>query len=153
MQFIVQDNNGLPNADSYVSVDELNNYATKRGIVLTSDDVETLLVRAMDYLSTKSFKGEPMNSAQSTHFPVKGLGVPDAIKRAQMMLAIQSDSQPLLAPVTNGVKREKVDVVEVEYFEASDNGMINFPAIDALLAPYLDNGGGFSGWNIRVQRG
>lgn len=149
---IIQNNDGLPNADSYVSVDELQSYAEKRGIVLTINP-EVALVRAMDYLSTKSFKGEPMNSSQSTHFPVKGLGVPEAIKRAQMMLAIQADSQPLLAPVANGVKREKVDVVEVEYFEANDNGMINFPAIDALLAPYLDNGGGFSGWNIRVQRG
>ena len=149
---IIQNNDGLPNADSYVSVDELQSYAEKRGIVLTIDP-EVALVRAMDYLSTKSFKGEPMNSGQSTHFPVKGLGVPEAIKRAQMMLAIQADSQPLLAPVTNGIKREKVDVVEVEYFEANDNGMINFPAIDALLAPYLDNGGGFGGWNIRVYRG
>ena len=149
---IIQNNDGLPNADSYVSVDELQSYAEKRGIVLTIDP-EVALVRAMDYLSTKSFKGEPMNSGQSTHFPVKGLGVPEAIKRAQMMLAIQADSQPLLAPVANGVKREKVDVVEVEYFEANDNGMINFPAIDALLAPYLDNGGGFGGFNIRVFRG
>ena len=149
---IIQNNDGLPNADSYVSVDELQSYAEKRGIVLTINP-EVALVRAMDYLSTKSFKGEPMNSGQSTHFPVKGLGVPEAIKRAQLMLAIQADSQPLLAPVTNSIKREKVDVVEVEYFEANDNGMINFPAIDALLAPYLDNGGGFSGWNIRVQRG
>lgn len=149
---IIQNNDGLPNADSYVSVDELQSYAEKRGIVLTINP-EVALVRAMDYLSTKSFKGEPMNSGQSTHFPVKGLGVPEAIKRAQMMLAIQADSQPLLAPVANGVKREKVDVVEVEYFEANDNGMINFPAIDALLAPYLDNGGGFSGWNISVFRG
>ena len=152
MPLIVQTNDGLPNADSYVSVDELQSYAEKRGIVLTIDP-EVALVRAMDYLSTKSFKGEPMNSGQSTHFPVKGLGVPEAIKRAQMMLAIQADSQPLLAPVANGVKREKVDSIEVEYFEANDNGMINFPAIDALLAPYLDNGGGFSGWNIRVYRG
>lgn len=149
---IIQNNDGLPNADSYVSVDELQSYAEKRGIVLTIDP-EVALVRAMDYLSTKSFKGEPMNSGQSTHFPVKGLGVPEAIKRAQMMLAIQADSQPLLAPVANGVKREKVDSIEVEYFEANDNGMINFPAIDALLDPYLDNGGGFSGWNISVFRG
>ena len=149
---IIQNNDGLPNADSYVSVDELQSYAEKRGIVLTINP-EVALVRAMDYLSTKSFKGEPMNSSQSTHFPVKGLGVPEAIKRAQLMLAIQADSQPLLAPVANGVKREKVDSIEVEYFEANDNGMINFPAIDALLAPYLDNGGGFGGFNIRVQRG
>ena len=149
---IIQNNDGLPNADSYVSVDELQSYAEKRGIVLTINP-EVALVRAMDYLSTKSFKGEPMNSGQSTHFPVKGLGVPEAIKRAQMMLAIQADSQPLLAPVANGVKREKVDSIEVEYFEANDNGMINFPAIDALLEPYLDNGGGFSGWNISVFRG
>lgn len=149
---IIQNNDGLPNADSYVSVDELQSYAEKRGIVLTINP-EVALVRAMDYLSTKSFKGEPMNLGQGTHFPVKGLGVPEAIKRAQLMLAIQADSQPLLAPVANGVKREKVDSIEVEYFEANDNGMINFPAIDALLAPYLDNGGGFGGWNIRVQRG
>lgn len=149
---IIQNNDGLPNADSYVSVDELQSYAEKRGIVLTINP-EVALVRAMDYLSTKSFKGEPMNSAQSTHFPVKGLGVPEAVKRAQMMLAIQADSQPLLAPVANGIKREKVDSIEVEYFEANDNGMINFPAIDALLEPYLESGGGFGGWNIRVQRG
>ena len=151
---IIQNNDGLPNADSYVSVDELQSYAEKRGIVLTIDP-EVALVRAMDYLSTKSFKGEPMNSGQSTHFPVKGVGVPLAVKQAQLMLAVAADNRELVAPISSDkVKRERVDVVEVEYFEAESSGLIEFPAVDNLLAPYLDGANsGFSGFNVRVFRG
>lgn len=153
MQLIIQTNDGLTNADSYVSVDELQSYADKRGIVLTSD-VAPLLIKAMDYLSTKRFKGEKTNPNQNTHFPVMGIGIPQAIKQAQMMLAVAADSRELIAPTASSqVRREKVDSIEVEYFESQANGLLEFPAIDALLEPYLDNGGGFSGWNIRVQRG
>ena len=151
---IVQNNEGLANANTYVSESELQDYAALRGISLVSEP-SVLLTKAMDYLSLKQFKGEPMNSLQSTALPRKGIGVPQAIKQAQLMLAVAADNRELVAPTASDkVKRERVDVVEVEYFEAESSGLIEFPAIDSLLAPYLDGASsGFSGFNIRVFRG
>lgn len=154
MPLIVQTNDSVTGANSYASVTDLTTYADSRGITLKGAP-EQLLLTAMDILSIKRFKGEKANPKQSTHFPVIGLGVPEDIKRAQIMLAIANDSSNLLSATTESkVKREEVDVVKIEYFENDANEASPLmQVIDALLEPYLEGGGGFSGVNFRVFRG
>lgn len=81
-----------------------------------------------------------------------GLGIPRAIKQAQVMLAVSLDGAPPVNEVPAAqVSREKVDVIEVQYFEAKDNQSALLKMVDELLAPYLAGVG--IGVNFRVYRG
>ena len=151
MALITQTNDSVTGANSYASVTDLTTYADSRGITLKGAP-EQLLFLAMDILSIKRFKGEKTNPEQSTHFPVIGLGVPRAIKQAQVMLAVSLDGAPPVNEVpTAQISREKVDVIEVQYFEAKDNQSALLKMVDELLAPYLAGVG--IGVNFRVYRG
>lgn len=152
MALITQTNDSVTGANSYASVIDLTTYADSRGITLKGTP-EQLLMLAMDVLESKQYKGEPFKSSQTTAFPRKGgVGIPRAIKQAQVMLAVSLDNAPPVNEVPAAqVSREKVDVIEVQYFEAKDNQSALLKMVDELLKPYL--AGGFSGFNIRVQRG
>ena len=152
---VTQTNDGLSTANSYVTTAELSAYASQRGIVLNSADLESLLFKSMDVLESKQYKSEPINSAQSTLFPRMGVAIPRAIKQAQLMLAVAADSQNLLSATTGQVtKREKVDSIEVEYFENKDavNGSPLLTLVNELLTPYLASIRGVA-MNVRVFRG
>lgn len=148
---VTQTNDGLSTANSYVTTAELSAYASQRGIVLNSADLESLLFKSMDVLESKQYKSEPIKADQSTKWPRMGLGVPRDIKLAQIMLAINADSSiPMTDTPTAAVKKEKVDVVEVEYFEPVSGQSALITMVDDLLKPYLAGG---IGLNVRVYRG
>ena len=152
---VTQTNDGLSTANSYVTTAELSAYASHRGIVLNSEDLESLLFKSMDVLESKQYKSEPIKADQSTEWPRMGLGVPRDIKKAQLMLAVAADTNDLLSATTEQIaKREKVDVIEVEYFEAKDavNGSPLLTLVNELLAPYLASTRGIAA-NVRVYRG
>ena len=152
---VTQTNDGLSTANSYVTTAELSAYASQRGIVLNSADLESLLFKSMDVLESKQYKSELLNDAQSTLFPRMGVAIPRAIKQAQLMLAVAADTNDLLSATTEQVaKREKVDVIEVEYFENKDavNGSPLLILVNELLAPYLASTRGVA-MNVRVYRG
>ena len=152
---VTQTNDGLSTANSYVTTAELSAYASQRGIVLNSADLESLLFKSMDVLESKQYKSEPLNDTQSTLFPRMGVAIPRPIKQAQLMLAVAADTNDLLSATTEQVaKREKVDVIEVEYFENKDavNGSPLLTLVNELLAPYLVSTRGIA-MNVRVFRG
>lgn len=152
---VTQTNDGLSTANSYVTTAELSAYASQRGIVLNSADLESLLFKSMDVLESKQYKSEPLNDTQSTLFPRMGVAIPRAIKQAQLMLAVAADSQNLLSATTDQVtKREKVAEIEVEYFEGKDavNGSPLLTLVNELLAPYLASTKQWAA-NVRVYRG
>jgi hypothetical protein len=149
-------------ANSFVSVAYLRQYADDRGkgINLPSDDraCERLLIQGMDYIASKSDRllGELSDEAQPLPFPrayvfINGSStslddatIPDGIMKAQCEIACTIASGVELYPVTAGqiVKREKVDVLETEYFEPDGNeGLPVMPLVDALLAPFFGGGG------------
>lgn len=149
---IIQTNDGLGTANSYVSEAELDSYTTSRGITLTKD-LSQLLLQAMDYIESKQYKSEPLSSTQSTVFPRMGVGIPRNIKQAQIMLAVAADATELMAATTEAqVKKEKVDVIETEYFEGASNASPLLTTVNELLAPYLAS---TKPWvaNVRVYRG
>jgi len=152
---VTQTNDGLSTANSYVTTAELSAYASQRGIVLNSADLESLLFKSMDVLESKQYKSEPLNDTQSTLFPRMGVAIPRAIKQAQLMLAVAADTNDLLSATTEQVaKREKVAEIEVEYFEAKDavNGSPLLTLVNELLAPYLASTKQWAA-NVRVYRG
>lgn len=151
MPLIVQTNDSVTGANSYASVTDLTTYADSRGITLKGAP-EQLLMLSMDVLESKQYKGEPIKSNQATAFPRMGLGIPRAIKQAQVMLAVSLDNAPPVneAPIAQ-ISRERVDVIEVQYFEAKDNQSALLKMVDELLAPYLAGVG--IGVNFSVYRG
>lgn len=154
MAITVQTNDGLSTANSYVSVADFDSYLLERGISVTTDS-EQLLLRAMDVLDAKQYKSEYVKREQSTEWPRMGAGIPRAIKQAQILLAIMSDSVDVFSASNEAAtKREKVDAIEVEYFE-NQNAVTGSPlmqTVNELLAPYLASSGSWVA-NIRTYRG
>lgn len=140
--------------DSYVSEAELTAYATARGVTITGD-LSVLLIKAMDYLETRQFVGCKTVYNQPLQFPrvmalMYELGydsetVPAPIKNAQMIAAILIDGGYDLQPVVGRVtKREKVDVLEVEYDDKAPLSS-QFTGLQDILRPFIQSG-------IRGQR-
>lgn len=138
--------------DTYVTTTELETYATKRGITLSgSPTSEILLIKAMDYIETRPYKGVKYDSDQDLQFPRSpDSTVPDNIEIAQMVAAILIDTGvDLFETIERAVKRRKIDgATETEYMDNAAEKAL-YPQLNALLRPYLSSGpGGFN-----VQRG
>lgn len=126
--------------DSYVTVAEADEYnairpSSQTWAALSEPKKEQRLVAASDYLDSQYiFNGKKTNENQPREFPRNGeTDVPMAIKKAVFELALQDS---LTSNASAEVKREKVDALEVEYFQ-SDDGAIRFGYIDGLLRPFL----------------
>ena len=126
--------------DSYVTIAEADAYHAIRPSAttwsaLSEPEKEQRLVAASDYLDSQYiFNGKKTDENQSREFPRNGsTEIPTAIKKAVFELALQDS---LTSNPSAEVKREKVDVLEVEYFQA-DAGSLRFGYIDGLLRPFL----------------
>ena len=129
--------------NSYVTEAELTAYATDRGITI-SNDTSVLLIKAMDYIETRMYISSKYDTAQALQFPRWSIldydddVVPTEIKNAQMIAALLIDSGKDLQPtIGQSVKREKVDVIEVEYQDGSTTGSNQFRALNDILRPFL----------------
>lgn len=146
--------------DSYITEAQLTAYATERGITLVSDE-SVLLIKAMDYLESLSYRGERTTASQVLSWPRTGVYVdnyqlpsgvvPSIITDAQAAIAsaIDAGTDPL-GDVQRGVKREKADVVEIEYMDNAAPVVIS-RRISAALRKVIAGGGGVN--NIMVSRG
>ena len=76
MTLIIETGTGNPNAESYISVIEMNAYAAARGITIVGD-VSVLLIRAMTYLETKEYRGFKNTKEQALQFPRYDLYIDD----------------------------------------------------------------------------
>ena len=63
--------------------------------------------------------------------------IPQRLKDAQCELALRALSGDLATDATAGVKREKVDVLETEYFPGAVPGQMSYQVVDQLLSDYL----------------
>ena len=143
---------------SYATEPQLTDYAAERGIALTGEPSQ-LLVRALDYLESLDYKGSRTDSEQPLAWPRDGVfidgveladdSVPQGIVNAQIVAAVAIDGglDPL-RPAEREIKREKVDVIEVEY--SSDSSADYSRALSAALRRFVS--GGISGGGFRVNR-
>jgi len=144
--------------NSYVTEAQLTAYASARGVTIAGQG-SVLLTLAMDYLESLNYIGEKTTQTQSLQWPrmsafvdnnlLDKSVVPEAIKNAQMATAISIDQgvDPL-SDLSPAVKREKADVVEVEYQDGAQATVIS-RRINAQLRKYLRAGGVF---NFAVTR-
>ena len=140
---------------AYSNTTELTDYATARGYTLVKD-LSVLLTLAHDWIEAQTYKGAKTDPEQTTQFPrtgvtIQGVAIPDdvvpeAIKRAEMQMAIEIDrGNDPYAPITKSAIREKVDTLEVEYSDqpsAIQSTIIR--SVTPLLKDYLLSSGGLN---------
>lgn len=160
MAIVVEDGTGgNPLANSYVSEADLTTYATDRGITLVKTAAQLLLL-SMDTIETRSYQGAKTSTSQPLSWPRTGVVVdgnsiasdeiPTDLKTAQIVTALSIDAgADPMGKIDPAVKREKVDVIEVEYQDNAASRSFD-PKINAYLAPFLAYGGGMS--NFAVTR-
>jgi hypothetical protein len=138
----------------YASAEDLETYMADRGIAIDMMPSVALLL-ALDYLEMQSWIGERTDPDQDHEWPRNGeTAVPAKIKTAQLMLAIMyGQGYDPLAPVGPRVTSESVaGAVAVTYSDKGNQSML-FPAIAALLGPYLAGGlAGQGGGSFSVVR-
>lgn len=166
MTIIVEDGNGVPNANSYVSVDEFKAWATSMGHMIPSDEtqLESLLLKAMAYIEYNPnhycgtqvypYHKFPRSGLTVNGFPVPADSIPKEVKLAQMQLGVDAVIEDLMANRSGAaVTKEKVDVIEVNYAAPETGGYAlgtKFTQAEAYLgALYCD---GLSGLPIRTKR-
>lgn len=151
MSLVIEDGSGLTNAESYIDLAYLTDYANKRNIDITGI-TEANIIKAMDYFeSGYLFKGTKLKETQALTFPRLINGVveyPVRIKSAICELTIKSKSSELLADSERLTKREKVGEIEVEYSEYSKDET-NYNFVYNLILPWL-LGSGISGSLVRT---
>ena len=163
MAFVVETGAGVANANSYASVAAADGYVADRGIAawtaLTTSDKQQALIKATDYLEATyrdAWKGTRVTSTQPLSWPrtnvivdgflIDANVVPLNVINACVEMALRSSSgETLIADQGQRVKREKIDVIEIEYQDYSDPTQ-RYPFVNRMLSPYLlsSSDGGFS---------
>lgn len=145
--FVYETGEGLPNANSLASVQDFKDYYSLRNVnisTLTDTQIEGFLVLGTDYIVQKyDFKGSKLKDTQSLPFPrvVNNETIfPNNVKYATILLAYKSQNGSLLADSQQQVKKEKVDVLEVEYMDGSSSEVV-YNDVLGYLKPYLSNAG------------
>lgn len=148
MALSVEDGTGIEGADSYVTLDEAKAYAAKRGLDVPDDAaLEVLLVKATDYIESRRFVGAKVNGQGFLSWPRTGVilddeeitGIPEALKRAQIQLAVEMQAvDPHATVSTSAVKSKTVGPLTTVYAVADgDRPATRLPKVDRLLAPLL----------------
>lgn len=168
MAFIVEDGTVIEGANSYVTVAYADAYHSDRGnSTWNGDDAakQSALIRATDYLQ-QVYNGrwvgwmvdddQPLDWPRTYNRPsypwvdydISG-EIPDRIKQAVCILALDTLHNGSLNPdLARAVKREKVDVIEVEYMDNAAE-RVKRPSVDGLVKPYLQ-GSSLNSWAVRV---
>lgn len=140
--------------NSYVSIDEAETYFDARLHASTwneasDDDKARALIMAATLLDRHVvWLGAKATSTQAMEWPRQGVdisSVPPSVKMAQMELALALLKRDLTAqPDEPGIKRQKVDVIEQEFFQGADAVQVIPDSIFALVAAYGRRTGGLT---------
>ncbi len=159
VSLVVEDGSCVPNANCYVSLDYANEYMKNTGHTgwasLSDNSKKSYLINATNYIdrtySKIGWKGiKKYHRNQSLCFPRVELydkdgyevtGIPEELKKAVCEAGFISTTTSLftIKDSSGTVKRQKVDVLEVEYYSESDSsgGYISrFTILDSLLADF-----------------
>jgi hypothetical protein len=161
---IIEDGSQVEGAESYISAVDCTTYHTNNGNALwTGTDAvkEAALRKATRYLDghyRARWKGYKVSSlVQPLEWPrsnveIPGGGVagyagfnnfldsttiPQRVKDACCELALRALSGELAADGSRNIKREKVDVLETEYFTGTVKGQTSYPVVDQLISDYI----------------
>ena len=131
----------------YTTDDAFIAFVLARGATVTTPNASIYLTKAFDFMEAQCWKGQKTDYTQANDWPRNGVyvdyvlldsaTVPVGIVKAQHVVALSiANGFDPLATVERAVKREKVDVLEVEYQPNASNAPIA-RSINAALADYL----------------
>lgn len=156
MPLIVEDGTGLEDANSYVSIDDADQYHTDRNntawLSLTEQEKTGRLINAASYMGGFSYLGLRLNVDQGLAFPryyppkekPESAAIPRNVKSCQCEMALQTS---LLAP-TDGrvISEERIEgAIDTKYDTSRAYTQTVYPAVNLYLGPYLrteQTGGG-----------
>lgn len=154
----VEDGSIVANANSFVTEQQIVDYALARGVTLPfttepeQDAVAVLGIKAADYLRILPWKGEVVEITQTMPWPRKNLyvtpsfpenAVPSQVIEAQLMLALLVKNGVVLIPTALGTGyliKEKIGPIENVYSEkvgVSTDGLPILPGVAGLLDYWL----------------
>lgn len=167
MALVIEDGTLVANANSFVTRQEIIDYAAARGITIPDADAsDVFAINAMDFLWASCLQGDLVEATQGTPYPRSGLlegdtvedyvySIPLNVKRAQLQLALDSFNGIELTPSAAEaaqLKRSKVGPIEEEFF--APGGVFGTdPRLTialAYLGPFLCDDGGFSLVTVRA---
>lgn len=139
---VVENGTGLPDANSYCDLDYAVEYCTMKGytdwLKLSENQQKIFIIRGTEFVDNfYTWKGIRHRQSQSMAFPRDDIydddrypvdGIPDKLKKACVEAAFlnaSSSANTLFSTKDeNGkVKKQKVDTLEVEYFNAEQSGL------------------------------
>jgi hypothetical protein len=150
MALIVEDGNGLANAESYVSVADCTTYCTAHGLTAwTGADAvkEVALRNATQYIDTNySFKYDKTYVDQALEFPRYWWDWDDApmtrLRSACCELAVKALSGSLFVDADPSVTiKVKVGPIEKTTRPSDQSGQVRYKQVDALLKQLITGGG------------
>ena len=162
MSLIIEDGTIVAGAESYVTVTEARDWASKRGVTLSATDsvVEQLLRKATDFLQSieAQYKGARVDTEQVLAWPrqqvylygnttaIAVTYIPQQLKDAQCQLAIDASSRDL-QPTGDGrqVIMKQVDVLVTQYSDTKSSSVTPvFHKAMGILTPLLRSVGPLS---------
>jgi len=148
VNLIVENGSGLPNANSYCDLDYALEYCTMKGYTswqsLSETQQKVFIIRGTEFIDNfYNWRGRKGTSSQALSFPRLDLydddqylihGIPEKLKKACLEAAFlnsTTDAETLFTTKDeNGaIKKQKVDTLEVEYFNNQQNET-NLEAVD-----------------------
>jgi hypothetical protein len=145
MALIIEDGSIVANADSYVTTAEITAYANKRGFTVptSESDLEMIAILAIDYMQSKKYIGNLVESDQALAFPRREIEdladdvIPQAIKNAQIELAIAAHTNDLLmSEPTATVQSESTGTTSTTYLGGLTAEFVS-ARVNMFLSQYL----------------
>jgi hypothetical protein len=162
MTLVIEDGTGVTDANSYIDLDDLEAYATERGLTISSADAgnEILILRAMDYIEARPFQGKKYLADQALQWPrdlvyIDGylIGVdviPANLKKALCQLVVEQVAGVPLYPeaktstTVGNITRETVGPLTTEYSAVgtvASSSPIKIASVELFLKPLLSGCG------------
>lgn len=150
MAFIVENGDGIENANSLASVEFADEYFSSRPAnswsEYTESEKQKHLVAATDYVNSRfKYLGHKLSENQGCEFPRTRVGMPVDILKATCEMALRSGNGLLMPDVNNlgfSLQSKKVKAGPTESSKTYATGIenfseyINYPAADSLLRKY-----------------
>lgn len=162
----VEDGSVVTGANTYVSLADATLFCSNLGLTAwaleATEDQKAAILRGMAFIESQSYVGikedqdNPLKWPRSSAYDEDGYAidedeVPTAIVSGLCRAAYEEliESGCLLPNAEGGTKREKIDVIETEYFQnpGGSSGTV-FQSVLAYLRPFLSG----SGTSVNVVR-
>jgi hypothetical protein len=147
----------VASANSYIELTFADSFCENLGLTAwasaATDTRSSAILRGMAYLDSLNFRGAKEDYDNPLEWPRSGVvdddgyaidydEIPAKLMKATAQAAYEEILSPgaLQSTISGGVKREKIDVLEIEYFASSSGSEKVFTALNGYLRGLLDTG-------------